>query len=102
MANVLLVDAAGMSISMLAAKMNEYAQANGLDYEVTGLADSAALDFINEKKPVVIMIAPQVSYMFKKYDEKYSDTIPVVNIPMMEYGMMNGEAIMKLAIASEK
>ena len=44
------------------------------------------------------MIAPQVSYLFDKYNDKYGADIPVVNIEMMAYGTMNAEKIIGAAI----
>lgn len=98
MSEILLVDAAGMSISMLSNKMDQYSAAHGLGYHVEGIADAAAEEHIAHVKPAIIMIAPQVSYLFDKYNDKFGADIPVVNIEMMAYGTMNAEKIIGAAI----
>ncbi|MDN2450496.1 PTS cellobiose transporter subunit IIB [Leuconostoc sp. UCMA20149] len=97
MSEILLVDAAGMSISMLSNKMDQYSAAHDLGYHVEGI-DAAAEEHIAHVKPAIIMIAPQVSYLFDKYNDKYGADIPVVNIEMMAYGTMNAETIISAAI----
>ncbi|MDR3190782.1 MAG: PTS cellobiose transporter subunit IIB [Lactobacillaceae bacterium] len=98
MAEILLVDAAGMSISMLSTRMDKYAKDNGLDYDVLGMADAETDEHIKHTTPALIMIAPQVKYMYAKYAEKYGATIPVVNINMMDYGIMNAKNVMQAAL----
>ena len=100
--HIVLVDAAGMSISMLANKMNDTAEKDGLDVSTVGVADMVARDQIAKDQPIVIMIAPQVKYMHARYEEEYGADYPVVDINMMDYGMMKGEAILQAALASER
>ncbi|MDR0899884.1 MAG: PTS cellobiose transporter subunit IIB [Lactobacillaceae bacterium] len=99
--NILLVDAAGMSISLLAKKMDDYSHQNDLGYSVTGVADSDGPSKIAELEPVAIMIAPQVSYLFDKYNKEYGDRIPVGKIEMVQYGMMDGKKVLEASIAVE-
>ncbi len=100
--HIVLVDAAGMSISMLANKMNDASEKDGLDVSTVGVADMVARDQIAKDQPIVIMIAPQVKYMHARYEEEYGADYPVVDINMMDYGMMKGEAILQAALASER
>ena len=100
--HIVLVDAAGMSISMLANKMNDAAEKDGLDVSTVGVADMVARDQIAKDQPIAIMIAPQVKYMHARYEEEYGADYPVVDINMMDYGMMKGEAILQAALASER
>lgn len=96
---ILLIDAAGMSISLMANKMEQYARANDLAYDVEGVADSMGSNKIKDRQPVAIMIAPQVRYMLDKYTKQYEPQgIPVGLIEMQPYGMMNGEKVLKSAI----
>lgn len=99
---IVLVDAAGMSISMLANKMNEAAQAESLDVTTIGVSDSAARDQIATDQPIVIMIAPQVKYMHQRYEDDYGKDYPVVDINMMDYGMMRGANILHAALDAER
>ena len=100
--HIVLVDAAGMSISMLANKMNDAAEKYCLDVSTVGVADMVARDQIAKDQPIVIMIAPQVKYMHARYEDEYGADYPVVDINMMDYGMMKGEAILQAALASER
>ncbi|MDR2660556.1 MAG: PTS cellobiose transporter subunit IIB [Lactobacillaceae bacterium] len=93
--NILLIDAAGMSISLLAKKMDDYSKTNNLGYSVEGVADSAGPEKIESNKPIAIMIAPQVSYLFDKYEKEYGKDIPVGKIEMVSYGMMDAPKVIK-------
>ena len=83
---------------------NDYdeAEKDGLDVSTVGVADMVARDQIAKDQPIVIMIAPQVKYMHARYEEEYGADYPVVDINMMDYGMMKGEAILQAALASER
>ena len=100
--HIVLVDAAGMSISMLANKMNDAAEKDGLDVSTVGVADMVARDQIAKDQPIVIMIAPQVKYMHQRYEDDYGKDYPVVDINMMDYGMMRGANILHAALDAER
>ncbi|MDN6901056.1 PTS cellobiose transporter subunit IIB [Oenococcus sicerae] len=100
--NILLVDAAGMSISLLAKKMDDFARVNHLPYGVEGVADSIGPDKIAANHPKVILIAPQVRYLVDKYEKNYGDKIPVALIDMVAYGMMDAGKVLKQAEALDK
>ena len=94
--NILLVCAAGMSTSVLVSKMKAEAEKQGKQYKIwaVGGADLAN----NLDGTDVILLGPQVRYTLntiKKQAEKYS--IPVEVIPMADYGMCNGENVLKFA-----
>ena len=93
--NILLVCAAGMSTSVLVSKMKAEAEKQGKQYKIwaVGGADLAN----NLDGTDVILLGPQVRYTLntiKKQAEKYN--IPVEVIPMADYGMCNGENVLKL------
>ncbi|AZZ61397.1 hypothetical protein DSM07_08935 [Oenococcus sp. UCMA 16435] len=100
--NVLLVDAAGMSISLLAKKMDDYAEMNGLPYSVEGAADSVGLDKASISDPKVILLAPQVRYLVSKYQKAYNNKIPVGLIDMTSYGIMDAGKVLKQVEALDK
>ncbi|WP_302537357.1 PTS sugar transporter subunit IIB [Clostridium saudiense] len=94
--NILLVCAAGMSTSVLVSKMKAEAEKQGKQYKIwaVGGADLAN----NLDGTDVILLGPQVRYTLntiKKQAEKYN--IPVEVIPMADYGMCNGENVLKFA-----
>ena len=54
---------------------------------------------IDEKHPDVILLGPQVKYRYAEIVEKYGSTgIPIQVIDQTDYGMMNGEKVLKSAI----
>ena len=69
MKRIMLACAAGMSTSMLVAKMQKAAQEKGLDTEIFAVPAS----------------------------EAQSKGVPVGVIPMMDYGMMNGAKVLDFA-----
>ena len=85
MKKVYLFCSAGMSTSMLAAKMQEVANSHQLDMEVAA--------FPHEQ------IGPQVKYLYDQTVKEYGKTgIPIAVIDSGDYGMMNGEKVLKTAI----
>jgi len=92
MKKVLLFCAAGMSTSMLVAKMRKAALEYGLDWYIDAFTIS---DITNEgSKADVILLAPQVRYLLKKVKEQYPEKI-VEAIEMSAYGMMNGKLVIE-------
>lgn len=51
----------------------------------------------NAQKTDVILLGPQVRYAQKKIESE-APNVPIANIGMREYGMMNGAAVLKQAI----
>lgn len=95
---IMLACAAGMSTSLLVNKMQKAADEKGLDFDIFAVPVSEAKDKVEEKAVDVILLGPQVRYMQQEFEDKFgSQGIPVVVIPMTDYGMMNGEKIVALA-----
>ncbi|RSL35028.1 PTS sugar transporter subunit IIB [Salibacterium salarium] len=97
MKNILLACSAGMSTSMLVAKMEEAAKAKGLDTKIWAVAqDKAESEMENAD---VLLIGPQMRFMKKKY----SKTAEAVGIPLdvidsVAYGRVDGEAVLNKAL----
>lgn len=90
MLNIALCCSAAMSTSLLVNKMIDEANKQGIQIHVwaKGVNEIEA-----ETKDVdVILIAPQVKYA-KKQIEKRVSPIPVIEISMKDYGLMNGKNI---------
>ncbi|GEL15610.1 PTS sugar transporter subunit IIB [Pediococcus cellicola] len=92
---IMLVCAAGMSTSLLVSKMQKAAAAEGVDAEIFATAASDANNKLEEKHPDILMLGPQVRYMENNFKSKLD--IPVEVINMQDYGMMNGEKVLKEA-----
>ena len=99
MKRVYLFCSAGMSTSMLASKMQGVANSHDLPIEVEAVPDGKIGQIIDEKHPDVILLGPQVKYRYAEIVEKYGSTgIPIQVIDQTDYGMMNGEKVLKSAI----
>lgn len=99
MKRVYLFCSAGMSTSMLASKMQNVANEHNLPIEVEAFPDGKIEQIIQEKHPDVILLGPQVRFRFDEISKKYSSTgIPIQVIDQTDYGMMNGEKVLKSAI----
>jgi len=96
---IMLVCSAGMSTSLLVSKMQKAAEADGIDADIFATAASDADNKLKEKNPDILMLGPQIRYMLSDFQKKVTD-IPVEVINMQDYGMMNGEKVLKEAEAS--
>lgn len=94
---IMLACAAGMSTSMLVAKMQKAADANGQDVEIFATAANGVDDQYATKHPDILLLGPQVRFMQKKFAEKLPISVQMIN--MSDYGMMNGEKVLKDAIS---
>ena len=95
---IMLGCAAGMSTSLLVSKMQKAAEADGIDAEIFATAASDADAKLEEKNPDILMLGPQVRYMLSDFQKRVE--IPVEVINMQDYGMMNGEKVLREAEAS--
>ncbi|MEB7783141.1 PTS sugar transporter subunit IIB [Mammaliicoccus sciuri] len=95
MKKILLVCSAGMSTSMLVKKMQDTANEEGKDYEVEALALSEAETKGDEVD--VILLGPQVRFQKAQVEKVANGKVPVDVIDMQQYGMMDGEGVLKHA-----
>ena len=98
MINITLVCAAGMSTSMLMSKMKTYATKGGFEVEVKAMPEAKFADYKGHTD--ILLLGPQVSYMIEKMKAAYEPKgIKVAVINMTDYGMMNGEKVLKDSLA---
>lgn len=95
MKKILLVCSAGMSTSMLVKKMQETADKENKDYEIEALALSEAESRIDEVD--VILLGPQVRFQKAQVEKIADGKVPIDVIGMQQYGMMDGEGVLKQA-----
>lgn len=96
MLKIQLLCAAGVSTSLLMAKMKEQAALNGEEVEI---AACPVTEIENNIAGVdVALIAPQVAYL-KAKSKKIADAhgVPIEVISMKDYGHCNGAAVLNLA-----
>ena len=96
MLKIQLLCAAGVSTSLLMAKMKEQAALNGEEIEISACPVTEIEE--NIANADVALIAPQVAYL-KAKSRKIADThgVPVEVISMKDYAHCNGAAVLDLA-----
>ena len=95
MKKVYLFCSAGMSTSMLASNMQDV----NLPIKVAAFPHNKLEEIISEDRPDCILLGPQVKYMYEETVEQFgSQGIPIAVIDQGDYGMMNGEKVLKSAI----
>ena len=99
MKKVYLFCSAGMSTSMLASNMQDVANQHNLPIKVAASPHNKLEEIISEDRPDCILLGPQVKYMYEETVEQFgSQGIPIAVIDQGDYGMMNGEKVLKSAI----
>lgn len=97
MVNITLICEQGMSTSLLVSKMKEYIEKKKLEINVIAMAVTSFDSY--EGDTDVLLLGPQVRYKEQKIREKYQDkNFKIAVINMVDYGMMNGENVVKDAI----
>ena len=99
MKKIYLFCSAGMSTSMLASKMQETADAHNLPIKVAAYAHNKLGEILDTDRPDCILLGPRVKYMYDETVAQYGkEGIPIAVIDAGDYGMMNGEKVLKSAI----
>lgn len=95
----MLACSAGMSTSLLVNKMKEAAEAQGIEADINAYSSSEAEQRLENEDIDVLLLGPQVRFMQKQFEDKLaSKGTPVAVIDMADYGMMNGENVLKTAL----
>ncbi|WP_028044826.1 PTS sugar transporter subunit IIB [Candidatus Stoquefichus massiliensis] len=96
MKKILLACNLGMSTSLLVRNMEKYAQQIGVEVQIA--AEPIAVAEKTWKEWDIIMLGPQVRHVFNRLKDATGGEIPIVIIDMRDYGMMNGEKVLKAAL----
>lgn len=95
---IMLACAAGMSTSMLVAKMQNTAKAQNKDYDIFATSTSDVDNALAQHHPDVLLLGPQVAYLKNEVKAKTDAAgIPMDVINMMDYGMMKGDNVLAIA-----
>ena len=86
---------AGMSTSMKKTKMKKAAQADGVEVSIEAKSLADAKKEIQEAN--IVLLGPQIRYELENV-KKLAGSVPVEAIDMRDYGMMNGEKVLKHAM----
>jgi PTS system cellobiose-specific IIB component len=97
MITIRLFCAAGMSTSLLVNKMKESASKRGLEVDIAAFPEGQMdkhLDGVD-----VALLGPQVGYRLANAKAVCGPKkVPIDVIPMVDYGMMNGEKVLDFAL----
>lgn len=101
MIKIYLFCAAGMSTSLLVKKMKDAAQKQGIEADIKAYPESELKKHLDGLD--VALLGPQIQYKLKE-DKALCDEagVAIAAIPMMDYGTMNGEKVLKLALDLKK
>lgn len=89
----------GMSTSMLAKKMQDIGDAHKLPIEVKAFSIKHLERILEEKNPDCVLLGPQVRHLFEDAKSRVeSYNIPIGVIDSVDYGMMDGEKVLKKSI----
>lgn len=103
MKKIFLFCSYGMSTSLLASSMQNCANDHLLPIEVVAYPHGQLRKIMETNRPDVIMLGPQVKYLLEETKERYgSFDIPILLIDQNDYGMLNGEAVLKQAVKAMK
>ncbi len=92
-----------MSTSMLAKKMQDIGDKHKLPLEVKAFPIRNLGTILEEKNPDCILLGPQVRHLLEDTKDRVKDyDIPVRVIDSSDYGMMDGEKVLKKSILSMK
>lgn len=88
----------GMSTSLLASRMQDCADKHLLPIEILAFSNKNIRDIVAKKHPDVILLGPQVKYLFPEMKRQFDTEAPVMLIDQDDYGMMDGERVLKKAL----
>lgn len=98
MKRITLVCGAGMSTSLLVKKMDSAAAKEGIKVKIIAVAEADLKHHIDETD--ILLLGPQVRFLLNKYKSAYEPKGIVVEvINSVDYGMMNGEKVLKHALS---
>jgi len=97
MKKILLCCSAGMSTSLMVNKMQKSAADKGIEVEIWAEPMDKASSEV--PKADVVLLGPQIKFALpeiKKLTDQAGNKIGVID--MMDYGMMNGEKVLNMAL----
>lgn len=96
---IMLVCSAGMSTSMLVRAMKNVISDRNLKVNVFAKPSTDAMEYLDEYPVDVVLLGPHVRFFEDNYKEELAQKkIPVTVIPPRDYGTMNGEKVLELAM----
>ena len=95
---IVLVCLAGMSTNMLVNRMRRAATLNNEEVDIVAISASEVESDIKQEHTDLYLLGPQVRYLKNNIEKEVSSlNIPVENINMTDYGLMDGEKVFEFA-----
>ena len=82
---------------MLVRRMQEAAQAQGIDVEILAVAEENIYEHLDSD---VLLFGPNIGHKLEELTNELS--FPVFVVDMMDYGMMNGEKVLNEVLENVK
>ena len=98
MKRIYLFCSAGMSTSMLSSNMQDVADEHEVDIEIQAFQYEKLVEVVEEYHPDCILLGPQIEYLYEETVSMLNHSIPVLVVNPEDYGMLNGENVLKSAI----
>lgn len=92
---IMLACALGMSTGMLMEKMRDYAKSQGKDYKIWAVSADSVDNYTGEFD--ILLLGPQVLFLYEDVKKKFAGIAPVAMIAPVDYGRMNGKAVILMA-----
>ena len=97
MYNIILVCEHGASTGMLTTRMQDAAKKLGVEATINAYPYTKLDELIDGAD--IVLLGPQVRFKKKTFEEKYSDKgIEFMVVDTVDYGMMNGEKVLKTVL----
>lgn len=93
MANIMLACAQGMSTSFLVEKMQRAAEEMKEEGKIWAVGNGQIRD--SSRDADIILLGPQIRFRKAEIEKQINYHCPVEIIDMMDYGTLNGEAVLK-------
>ena len=97
MYNIILVCEHGASTGMMTDRIKDAAAAQGIDVIVNAFPYTKLQEIIDAAD--IVLLGPQVRFKKKIFEQQYADQgVKFMVIDTVDYGMMNGEKVLKAAL----
>lgn len=93
MANIMLACSQGMSTSFLVEKMQKAARELNMEGRIWAVGNGQIQE--SSKNADIILLAPQIRFRKAEIEKQIDRACPVEIIDMMDYGTMNGKAVLE-------
>lgn len=97
--DILLFCDAGMSTSIMVKKMEATCEEHNMPFAISAHPIAKAVEVVEEKKPVLVLLGPQVKFLLSKIEKQLAKfDVPVDVIDASIYGAMDSEEVMKQVV----